>query len=449
MELLAAASGEAHLRLTRDGRIDGANAAAELLLGAPASALHGQLLSLSFAVDDRARLRELMREARSGTTQERQQLRLRGGGADAVVDATLLPYAGGIHCVLHVAAAAAAAARTPRSSDSKRLRRVLDQLERGALVIDERFVILEANLAARRILERPRLVRGSPLVVDGDGIELCTLAEDVFERRTSPRRRVLQVGDREVAIRATRLGREGAVLLLVETVRADDASSRASDRFARDAAHELRTPIGSILGAAELLLGAAEHDEPVRRHFLELIRREAARAAATAASLLVLARAEAGEEAPRLELIPVGELIEDVVHETRIAYPAAQLRMHAPRTAATFTNRDLALQLLRNLVENAVRHGRSRPVAIVAVELDDRIAIDVSDEGPGMLPEHVQRALEPFAQPAGTSGSGYGLGLDIAARAARVLGGRVELHATPGEGTTARVELPSATLVTT
>jgi signal transduction histidine kinase len=260
---------------------------------------------------------------------------------------------------------------------------------------------------------------------------------------------VLQVGDREVAIRATRLGREGAVLLLVETVRADDASSRASDRFARDAAHELRTPIGSILGAAELLLGAAEHDEPVRRHFLELIRREAARAAATATSLLVLARAEAGEEAPRLELIPVGELIEDVVHETRIAYPAAQLRMHAPRTAATFTNRDLALQLLRNLVENAVRHGRSRPVAIVAVELDDRIAIDVSDEGPGMLPEHVQRALEPFAQPAGTSGSGYGLGLDIAARAARVLGGRVELHATPGEGTTARVELPSATLVTT
>src|SRR5206468_931891 len=63
MELLAAASGEAHLRLTRDGRIDGANAAAELLLASPASALRGQLLSLSFAVDDRGRLRELVREA--------------------------------------------------------------------------------------------------------------------------------------------------------------------------------------------------------------------------------------------------------------------------------------------------------------------------------------------------------------------------------------------------
>jgi signal transduction histidine kinase len=292
-------------------------------------------------------------------------------------------------------------------------------------------------------------VRGTPLVVDGDGIELCTLVEDVFARRMSPRRRLLKIGDREVTVSASRLGRDGAVLLLVETTEVADASSRASERFARDAAHELRTPISSILGAAELLLGPAEHDVAVRRHFVELIRREAARAAAVATSLLVLARAEAGEEAPRLELIPVVELVEEVARDARIAYPAAQLRTHVPRSAATFTNRDLALQLLRNLVENALRHGRGQPVALVAVEFGDRVAIDISDEGPGMLPEHVERALRPFAQPAGTTGSGFGLGLDIAARAARVLGGRLDLRAIPGEGTTARVELPSATLVTT
>jgi signal transduction histidine kinase len=284
--------------------------------------------------------------------------------------------------------------------------------------------------------------------VGGDAVELCALVEDVFERRTSPRRRVVQVGERDVAVRASRLGRDGAVLLIVETAAVESAVGRASERFARDAAHELRTPISSILGAAELLVGPAERDEPARRFFVELIRREAVRASGIATSLLVLARAEAGEEAPRLELIPVADLVDDVLEGLRGGYPNAELHAHVPGTAATFTNRELALQLLRNLVENAIRHGLGRPVTLVAAELGDRIAIDISDEGPGILPEHLQGALQPFAQPAGTSGSGYGLGLDIAARAARVLGGRIDLRAEPGRGTTARVELPSATLVT-
>jgi two-component system phosphate regulon sensor histidine kinase PhoR len=441
-----AASSEAHLRLTPDGRIEEMNPAAKRLLGAPKGELAGELLSLSITIDDRSRLRDVLRAARHGEPQRRQPFRVHRADVETAVELTVLAYDGGLRCVIH----ADPPERDAPPPDAPRLRRVLDRLDVGALVVDDRLVVVEANVAARRILARPRLVRGAALSTPGDeNDELVALTSALLGSGPAWRRRSIPAAEREVSVRASRLGGASCVLLIVEDTAPQEAAERGGERFAWDVAHELRTPISSILGATELLLGPAGEDPTARDQFVELIRREAERAAGVATSLLVLARAEAGAEAPRLELIPLAEIVDDVVGSLRAVYPGVDLETSVPRSAATFTNRELAQQLLRNLIENAIRHAGGRGISVVGGELHERVAVEIRDQGPGMLPEHVARALEPFAQPAGATGSGYGLGLAIAARATRALGGRLDLRSTPGAGTVARVELPSATLVST
>jgi len=107
---------------------------------------------------------------------------------------------------------------------------------------------------------------------------------------------------------------------------------------------------------------------------------------------------------------------------------------------------ELAAQIVQNLVDNAAKlteHGRILLRARPAV--GGRVAIEVSDTGPGIDPADQEAVFERFSRGSDRrDGEGFGLGLAIVRQAVRALGGRVELESEPGVGTTVRVVLPAA-----
>ena len=120
-------------------------------------------------------------------------------------------------------------------------------------------------------------------------------------------------------------------------------------------------------------------------------------------------------------------------------------RSTAHPASASLADPDLLRQAVATLVDNARRHARDG-IAIAVAEADGTVSIDILDTGSGILPEHLERVTERFYSAAGRDSGGYGIGLSIAARAARVLGGTLDL-ASSRSGTRARLRLPSARLL--
>lgn len=206
-------------------------------------------------------------------------------------------------------------------------------------------------------------------------------------------------------------------------------------RFTADAAHELRTPLAALTAQAQVALRARDAAE--RAHALGQIATSARRASRLVDQLLTLARLD-----PAVGL-PMADARTDLRAEVRLAALSAavcadfgaaalerniDLELDAPTECAIMGNADLLRILLRNLLDNAVRHtpvgGRIR----VAIERSAPGAVlSVSDSGPGIPAAERERALQRFHRLAGQDTQGSGLGLSIVARIAALHGARLLL----------------------
>jgi signal transduction histidine kinase len=237
-------------------------------------------------------------------------------------------------------------------------------------------------------------------------------------------------------------------LLVIEDVTRQHQRDRVYSDFVRNAAHQLRTPTAAISSAVEVLQGGAKEIPADRDHFLDHIERETNRLTRLTQALLVLARADAGVQPPRLEFVPLKPLLEDVVAGLATR-PETSIDLSCDGAIAVFVERDLAEQAFQAILENAVRHCREGAVSVRAWNSGKgRVAVEVDDPGEGILPEHIERIHEPFYRAAiGTEG--FGLGLAIASRALSVLDGSLRIHSAPGQGTQVTIELPSAQVTNT
>ena len=114
-----------------------------------------------------------------------------------------------------------------------------------------------------------------------------------------------------------------------------------------------------------------------------------------------------------------------------------------------FVDRDLVEQAFTNLVANAMRYSDCAGV-VISERTSERnmIGVDILDSGPGIPAEQGERIRRRFSTGVGRDGSGFGLGLSIAAQAVHAVGGTLDLDSQPGAGTRARVELPAVRIGT-
>jgi signal transduction histidine kinase len=162
--------------------------------------------------------------------------------------------------------------------------------------------------------------------------------------------------------------------------------------------------------------------------------------------VLDLAKLEAGKMQARAEEIAVSDFLRAVAGAVAPLAEQHGCTLHvedegAPPVLATDPRR--LRQILLNLLSNALKFGRARPVRLHCRSLPEGgTAFDVVDEGPGIAAADLPRIFDEFVQLGDGSQAGTGLGLPISRRLAELLGGRLEVDSTPGVGSTFRLVLP-------
>ncbi|MDP2693337.1 MAG: ATP-binding protein [Gallionella sp.] len=250
-----------------------------------------------------------------------------------------------------------------------------------------------------------------------------------------------EVGQREpdnlAALDASSVPRE--VLPLIERLNRlftrIDASMQKERRFTADAAHELRTPVAAIKAQAQVARAATAEAE--RIHALDNAILGCDRAAHLIEQLLTLARVDTLDRG-----VTEPCRLRDIAAETIAALaPAAlekgvRLELLAGNEATVRGNSGLLRVLLRNLLDNSIRHSPSGTTVQVSIAQEPGVAcLSVSDNGPGIPEQERDKVLERFYRPLGTQGSGSGLGLSIVKRIAEVHGAALQiLPANKGQG---------------
>ncbi|MFD7978436.1 ATP-binding protein [Streptomyces sp. NPDC059071] len=293
-----------------------------------------------------------------------------------------------------------------------------------------------ANLArldmAMVVASLAALVAAAPLAVYGSGLVARRL------RRVAETAARISAGDLDARTGPTK-GRDEVADIAATVDRMADALSerlRAERRFTADVAHELRTPVGGLLAATDLLPPGETED---------LLRARVRDLRGLVEDLLEISRLDAGAEQPVRARVPLAAVVADAVARTGLETEFTETAETAEAsTAATATGQVVETdprrleRIVGNLVVNAHRHG----AAPVQVTVHGRTVV-VRDHGPGFPPEVLRHGPRRFHTGARERGSGHGLGLTIALGQARVLGAALRLANAPDGGAVATLRLPA------
>jgi two-component system phosphate regulon sensor histidine kinase PhoR len=302
--------------------------------------------------------------------------------------------------------------------------------------------VVFSNLRAHVLLGVDAVRPGRPVGQAKIPIDLPQLADDALAGPYFSQDAVELHDGRALRVTGIPPQREEPAVLILEDVTAQHRHDRVMREFVRNAAHQLRTPLTGITTAVDVLQGGAKDVPADRDRFLEHIQRHTARLTRIARGLLVLARAQSGEQLPKLEFVELRPLLESLAADAEPA-PGVAVETSCPASLVALAEPSLMHEALAALVDNAVAHTREGSVRLVAQEADGHVEIDVVDDGPGIPSEHRERIFEPFYR-AFDAGDGFGLGLAIASQAAAAMDGELRAAATPTGGTRFSIRLPAA-----
>jgi PAS domain S-box-containing protein len=236
--------------------------------------------------------------------------------------------------------------------------------------------------------------------------------------------------------------------LAAEKRRAEGAN-RAKSLFLANMGHELRTPLNAVIGFADLLQDASL-TVAERIEFADHIRRAGLHLLGVFNDILDQARAENGTLQLDRRQVALPELLLDAVNLVSVDAAARQVKIETRLAEALppiLADAVKLRQAVVNLLANAVKfsHAGQQVTLTAQHRPGEGFAIAIRDHGPGMAPEAVPRALEPFAQldeGHARRTEGAGLGLPLARVYAELHGGSLAIDTAPGEGTTATIRVP-------
>ena len=329
----------------------------------------------------------------------------------------------------------------------------INEMREGLLVIDADMRVLASNrvaqhllsnvetsITSRRLTELTRNPAIYDAFIDGVrgtervGVKVETFGPDrrVFDLRVVPLRpRGVVTGAVGVFFDVTRLER-------LEIVRQE---------FLSNVSHELRTPLTSIVALSETLEVGAIDDPENNRRFLSIIQKNAARMHRLIDDILELSAIEAGNVKIRPELVRLRPLVEDVVGSLAATAATRNIRIQnlVPSESEVFADPHRLVQMLTNLIDNAVKFNRDGGAVSISFSQSDRDHISVEDTGEGIPSHHLDRLFERFYRVDRARSrelGGTGLGLAIVKHLVKSHGGEVSVTSRFGEGTQFKIELP-------
>ncbi|RME69058.1 MAG: PAS domain-containing protein, partial [Alphaproteobacteria bacterium] len=227
------------------------------------------------------------------------------------------------------------------------------------------------------------------------------------------------------------------------------ASERMRADFVANASHELRTPLSAMIGFIETLRGPAKNDDEARERFLAIMSKEGERMVRLIDDLLSLSRIELEKHVNPTGQIDLRKLLPGIAKALAPALEGGDRRLHIampPDVPLVRGDSDQILQVMQNLVANAIKYGRAgtpieirvTPVAKMAVHDGPGVKITVTDQGDGIAPEHLPRLTERFYRVDAARSrkmGGTGLGLAIVKHIIERHRGDLEIESTLGKGT--------------
>jgi signal transduction histidine kinase/PAS domain-containing protein len=236
--------------------------------------------------------------------------------------------------------------------------------------------------------------------------------------------------------------------LLYEQARLAD---RQKASFLAVMSHEFRTPLSAILGYADILTAEVHGDlNPRQRTHVDRVKASVRHLSHLVDEILSYASMESGQERVRLEPVDVVGIARDVAEIMEPIAEAAGLELWlrlADGPVEQVTDASKLRQILINLLSNAIKYTGSGHVELALEPLESIIRYRVLDTGPGIAEAHIDDIFEPFWQMEAYTGrrvTGTGLGLAVARRLARVLGGDIQVETEVGAGSEFIVDLPRA-----
>ena len=328
------------------------------------------------------------------------------------------------------------------------------------MLLDGHRRVIHANPAAAEFIgnvlpasDLAASLRNPTVLGAADAVLAGGLARVVDFTLSQPIERVMQA---RIA-RVEGVGTDGtAAIVTLHDITALKLAEQMRADFVANAGHELKTPLASLVGFIETLLGAARDDAVARERFLGIMRGEAGRMTRLVDDLLSLSRIELNEHvAPKSE-VTLQSLIEQVADalELRAADRGMRLTLALPEDLPdVYGDEDELAQVFQNLIDNAIKYGKPQSEIAITARVDRRpaanslVCITVTDQGEGIPSEHLPRLTERFYR-VDTARSrelgGTGLGLAIVKHILNRHRGRLEIASRLGVGSTFTVCLRTA-----
>ena len=318
---------------------------------------------------------------------------------------------------------------------------VTANMSEGLVLLNSKCVILTLNSAARRLLNLSRSSIGTDILAYERAIGIQSLLLEALEGHQAEK--IFSLPGGEYQLNASPVVTDGTVtgiVLLLFDVTEKLRSEQLRREFTANVTHELKTPLQSISGYAELMSQGIVKSEDVAP-FSGKIHTEAQRMIRLVEDIIRLSQLDEGAADMQPETIDLYNKADEVVSTLRTAAEQADIKLTLEGSSTQLRCiPNLMSGILTNLCDNAIKYNRPGGSVTVRIGQENGHAfLSVADTGIGIPAEHQNRIFERFYRVDKSHSKevgGTGLGLSIVKHAAQIMGGRIDLKSAPGKGTT-------------
>ena len=323
------------------------------------------------------------------------------------------------------------------------LMRVFDSLDEGLCSVDTSGNVIYANPALYATMDWDAAISLKELTELARECHFLSDCETVMQTQSTANRRVV-LRDRAYRVLTSPTvdskGRCEGVVVLISDISESVRLEETRREYVANVSHELKTPVSSIIGISEMLADGLVPEEQNRLRYYGMILREAQRLARLIEDLLELSRLQAGSVTIPMRKENLEELTREALDPLmpQAAEKGVELCIHESLAAcpAVYTNADRIEQVLVILTDNALRFTPSGgSITYSATWTQEEVWLEVRDTGCGIAPEHLEHLFQRFYKVDSSYASqGTGLGLSIAREALKLIGQRIWVKSTPGQG---------------
>lgn len=327
--------------------------------------------------------------------------------------------------------------------DRDKTQEVLNSMKEGLLLIDRDKNILSINISGKRYFDSPvDKIEGQSILALTRDEEVLKAIDKVFNEKTGSS--VLIDKGKEgikkyykIYINPSQVKDVGAILLIMEVTKEVEAEIIRSE-FTSNVSHELKSPLTSIMGFAEMIKSDMVTDEKDIKEFSGMIYKESSRLLQLIEELLSLSKLNE-ENIVLKENVNVRKVAEDVADSLSFEAKKKNIDIEIEGEGEIISANTLIYEMLFNLVSNSIKYSNDDKVVRIKIEDEkDKMSIAVEDQGIGIKREEIPRIFERFYtvdKSRSKQNGGTGLGLSIVKHIINVLKGNISVESDPGKGT--------------